>query len=138
MMKKCKKPISVLLSILMVLSVFGGTAFTASAAEKELTETFNLGEYCHYDEDWEEFLADAHTGLNVTVAPTGNYIYVQDNCWFTHDDQWHEAIRVTVNNGDVIRKIVIKEYFYDWDTWRVCVNGRTIPGTTTTIDEDYH
>ena len=37
MMKKCKKPISVLLSILMVLSVFGGTAFTASAAEKELT-----------------------------------------------------------------------------------------------------
>ncbi|MEE0857170.1 MAG: hypothetical protein U0L58_07740 [Ruminococcus sp.] len=138
MKKKLRSSLSLLLSFVMVFSVFTIVPITASAAEKELTETFNLGEYGHYDEDWEEVLADAHTGVNVTVEPTGNYIYVQDNCWFTHDDQWHEAIRVTVNNGDVIRKIVIKEYFYDWDTWRVCVNGRTIPGTTTTIDEDYN
>ena len=135
MISKIKKPLSVLLSILMVVSVFGGMTFTASAAEKELTETFNLGQYGHYDEDWEEVLADAHTGENVTVAPTGDSMYVRDNCWNPSEDQWGEAIRVTVNNGDVIRKIVIKEYLYN-NPWHVSVNGRTIPGTKTKIDEN--
>ena len=32
MLKKTQKPISVLLSLLLVLSVFGGMAFSASAA----------------------------------------------------------------------------------------------------------
>lgn len=58
-----------MLSFVMVFSVFTIVPITASAAEKELTETFNLGEYGHYDEDWEEVLADAHTGVNVTVSP---------------------------------------------------------------------
>ena len=64
MISKIKKPISILLSILMVVSLFTIVPITASAAEKELTETFNLGEYGHYDEDWEEVLADAHTGVD--------------------------------------------------------------------------
>ena len=40
MIKKTKKPVSVLLSLLMLLSVFGGMAFTANAEDQPVTVTW--------------------------------------------------------------------------------------------------
>ena len=46
MIQKTKKPSSILLSLLMVLSVFGGMAFTASAENKTIAEgvIYKLGD----------------------------------------------------------------------------------------------
>ena len=123
MKKSTKRWLSLALTLVMLLGMVPSFD-VAARAEEEQIESFVLDNYKHYDEDYEEFLADAHTGTNVTVSPTADNIYVWYGGWYLGDS---EDIRVTVSNGDVIRKLVVKTEEYGTAT--LTAGNETISGT---------
>ena len=89
---------------------------------KEETESFHLNDHKHFDDGWNEYLTDAITGTNVSVTPSTDSMYTWDeDGWFPTTT---ETIKISVQNGDVIRKIVLTVALANSDKGTIQADGR--------------
>ncbi len=114
MIKTIKKPVSILLSILMVLSVFAVVPFTASAAEETSTVT------------WNSFTTSGGMSSGgVTLTTTSGNYHVGRNFYAGRGSG-----TFTAPEGSVFTKIELKDCSY--------VNSLNFPGATVAQTGSYY
>ena len=127
MSKIITKPVSVLLTILMLCGVFTAVPFTAFAApadsESVESETLSLKEY-QYSDDYEAY-PSGHTGTNVSITPNGDNVGAWYEGWNFYNFDAESYAAIDALNGKMITKLEIHRSYYD-GTPAIVVDGETI------------
>ncbi len=125
-MKKVKKPISIVLALMMVVSLFVAVPITASAAED--CETVNLLSYLNYNEEDDTFYATTYTGTHFSLNPSGITGDELDGWFFSDYDSDSSYATISALNGKAITKLVIYRSWYNGNPV-VTANGSSVAYT---------
>ena len=132
-MKKIKKPLSILLVFMMIVSLF--TIVPLSAGAAKTYETLDLSQ--HYSDGLPESFTSEHFSVNVTSID-GSFWAIDDNCWQFDGDYPEDEANALISalSGETITKLVVHRLNWSDNTLIVKANGNSVSYTQSPISED--
>lgn len=133
MISKIKKPVSILLVFMMIVSLF--TIVPLSAGAAKTYETLDLSQ--HYSDGLPESFTSEHFSVNVTSID-GSFWAIDDNCWQFDGDYPEDEANALISalSGETITKLVVHRLNWSDNTLIVKANGNSVSYTQSPISED--